>query len=134
MFPRLRVKDTRRGRVLRGLKAIHQANRPVNPCHQPNKRCLVYIDLNMVRAGVVSHPAQWKACGYNEIQSPRTRYRVIDLDGLCDLTASNSIGALRRSHKALIEQALARGALERHAKWTESMAVGPESFTERFQP
>ncbi len=23
-------------------------------------RCLVYIDLNMVRAGVVKHPAQWE--------------------------------------------------------------------------
>ena len=23
-------------------------------------RCLVYIDLNMVRAGVVNHPAKWK--------------------------------------------------------------------------
>lgn len=22
-------------------------------------RCLVYIDLNMVRAGVVKHPAEW---------------------------------------------------------------------------
>jgi putative transposase len=26
-------------------------------------RCLVYIDLNMVRARVVDHPAHWNVCG-----------------------------------------------------------------------
>ena len=37
-------------------------------------QCLVYIELNMVRAGIVSHPSQWKVSGYNEIQSPPVRY------------------------------------------------------------
>ena len=32
--------------------------------------CLVYIDLNMVRAGVVDHPAHWVNGGYREIQQP----------------------------------------------------------------
>ncbi len=27
-------------------------------------RCLVYIDMNMVRAGVVKHPAEWVHGGY----------------------------------------------------------------------
>ncbi len=30
-------------------------------------KCLTYIDLNMVRNGVVSHPSEWYFCGYNEI-------------------------------------------------------------------
>jgi len=30
-------------------------------------RCIVYIDLNMVRAGAVEHPSQWQHCGYQEI-------------------------------------------------------------------
>jgi len=30
-------------------------------------RCIVYIDTNMVRAGVVNHPAMWSFSGYNEI-------------------------------------------------------------------
>ena len=30
-------------------------------------RCMAYIDTNMVRAGVVSHPALWPFCGFNEI-------------------------------------------------------------------
>ena len=31
-------------------------------------RCLVDIDSNTARPGVVSHPAQWSACGYREIR------------------------------------------------------------------
>jgi hypothetical protein len=40
-------------------------------------RCLVYIDLNMVRAGVVNHPSKWDFGGYNEIQSPRRNCLLI---------------------------------------------------------
>ena len=36
-------------------------------------RCCAYIDLNMVRAGVVDHPSEWPYCGYNEIQKPRRK-------------------------------------------------------------
>jgi len=37
-------------------------------------RCIAYIDLNMVRAGMVSHPEQWGHSGFNEIQTPPQRY------------------------------------------------------------
>ena len=33
--------------------------------------CMTYIDLNMVRAGVVEHPSEWEFCGYHEIQNPK---------------------------------------------------------------
>ncbi|RQW92371.1 MAG: hypothetical protein EHM79_00530 [Geobacter sp.] len=36
-------------------------------------RCMVYIDTNMVRVVVVSHPSMWPSCGYNEIQEPRSK-------------------------------------------------------------
>ena len=42
-------------------------------------RCLVYIDLNMIRARVVSHPSNWPHSGYREIQNPPKRYGIIDL-------------------------------------------------------
>jgi putative transposase len=41
-------------------------------------QCLTYIDLNMVRAGVVKHPSEWLQSGFNEIQSPPKRYQIID--------------------------------------------------------
>jgi len=45
-------------------------------------RCLVYIDLNMVHAGVVNHPEQWKESSFIEIQKPSKRYTIIDLPSL----------------------------------------------------
>jgi putative transposase len=38
-------------------------------------RCLCYIELNMVRAGVVSHPRQWEWVGHREIMGQRKRNR-----------------------------------------------------------
>jgi len=46
-------------------------------------QCLTYIDLNMVRAGVVKHPSEWSQSGFNEIQSPPERYQLINQEKLC---------------------------------------------------
>lgn len=48
-------------------------------------RCLVYIDLNMVRNGVVSHPSEWPFGGYNEIQNPRKKCAIIAYKKLTEL-------------------------------------------------
>jgi putative transposase len=60
-------------------------------------RCFTYIDLNMVRAGVVEHPRQWAAAGYHEIQQPPARYRIIDREALCALlsTTDERLAALQ---------------------------------------
>ena len=50
------------------------------------KRCLVYIDMNMVRAGVVDHPSNWIYSGYNEIQKPRRKNILIRYDVLMKLS------------------------------------------------
>ena len=42
------------------------------------RRCMAYIDLNMVRAGVVADPLEWEWSGCREIQQPPQRYRLID--------------------------------------------------------
>jgi putative transposase len=96
-------------------------------------RCIVYIDLNMVRAGVVKHPSHWKVCGYSEIQSAGMRYRIIDLDALCVLTETSSPAALRQSHRRWVEEALEHEGLTRQPDWTETVAVGPDSFVRRFR-
>lgn len=41
-------------------------------------RCIVYIDTNMVRAGVGCNPSKWSFSGYNEIQDPRRKNILID--------------------------------------------------------
>ena len=95
--------------------------------------CLVYIDLNMVRAGVVAHPREWPCGGYNEIQHPRSRYRVLDLERLADLTGCSTIGTLQTSHRDRVEAALANGDLARDSRWTEAIAVGDEPFVEAIR-
>ncbi|MBD3375179.1 hypothetical protein GF406_09100 [candidate division KSB1 bacterium] len=40
-------------------------------------QCMLYIHLNMVRAGVVKHPDQWFPSAYTEIQSPKKRYELL---------------------------------------------------------
>ncbi len=95
-------------------------------------RCLVYIDLNMVRAGVVEHPSKWEVGGYREIQQPPVRYRVIDRPELANVLAVSGLAELQARHRAWVEEALRTGEASRHDdSWTESVAVGSEGFVQR---
>ena len=96
-------------------------------------RCLVYIDLNMVRAGVVDHPKLWPFCGYNEIQDPPRRYRILDLDSLARLTGCTDLPDLQAVHKRWIKGSLQADELERESHWTESIASGSKSFIEKVK-
>ncbi len=40
-------------------------------------KCLFYIDVNMVRTGVVENPFDWKYCGLHEIINPKKRYGIL---------------------------------------------------------
>ena len=90
-------------------------------------RCVVYIDLNMVRAGVVEHPAQWEVGGYQEIQRPRRRYRIVDRQALAD-TLGVELGRLADAHREWVAVALRSAERQRRALWTESVAVGGRAF------
>ncbi len=46
-------------------------------------RCVCYIELNVVRAGVVSHPRQREWVGYHEIMGQRRRDRLLHLERSC---------------------------------------------------
>ena len=91
-------------------------------------QCLVYIDLNMVRAGVVEHPSEWGFCAYNEILAPRQRYALIDYDGLRGLLNFDSMDDLAVAYRGWIEESLDGGNSVRDRKWTESVAVGSGRF------
>ncbi len=96
-------------------------------------RCIAYIDLNMVRAGAVSHPEQWEVSGYRELQNPPARYRVIDYAALIKLLDVSDLQALRRMHRAWIDKALMAERLVRDGRWSESLAVGNRAFVAQFQ-
>ena len=91
-------------------------------------KCMVYIDMNMVRAGVVMHPGQWIFCGYKEIQSPRKRYGLLDYQKLMALLEMRNLELLQQSCKGWVEEALRSGNHVRESKWSESIAVGSTRF------
>jgi len=68
--------------------------------------CLSYVDLNMVRAGVVKHPAQWRWCGYDELSGKRSRYRIIDLERLWETLGFNQEEEFRLKTGPTFEQHL----------------------------
>ena len=93
-------------------------------------RCLVYIDLNMVRAGVVSHPSEWEMSGFNEIQNPPERYGVFDLPGLRSLCGFPDPEEFSVQHQRWVQEAIRNGINQRESYWTESIAVGCINFVE----
>ena len=95
--------------------------------------CMRYIDLNMVRAGVVSHPSIWQWCGYQELVGTRTRYRLLDLDTLPKLLGRPDLASFREEYRLLIRNAIAQRELHREKRWTESIAVGNRSFIEKVK-
>lgn len=92
------------------------------------RRCMAYIDLNMVRAGVVGHPEEWEWTGYRELMGMRLRNRLIDMETLCRALGQDDTDLFRTRHQAAIEEALNRRELLRQAWWTESIAVGDEGW------
>jgi len=93
-------------------------------------KCLVYIDLNMVRAGVVKHPGEWNHSGYNEIQQPLQRYTVIDIASLTLLSGMNDVARFRQTHYQWVEEGLHTCRQERNPDWSKSIAIGSERFIE----
>lgn len=96
-------------------------------------RCLVYIDLNMVRANVVDHPKDWPYCGYHEINGRRSRYLLIDKLKLMDLLHIDSSDELTEIYEGWVDKSLSPMNLRRENIWTQSIAVGDKSFVEEIE-
>ena len=95
-------------------------------------QCMMYIDMNMVRAGVVKHPREWPFCGYQEIVGRRQRYTLIDLEKLMHIIEAD-IKTFRETYIRHTEEYLFLKRFQRESCWTESIAVGGQDFTERIQ-
>ena len=96
------------------------------------RQCITYIDMNMVRAGVV-HPTQWEFCGYKEIQNPRKRKGIIDFDRLMGLLGFENYDDLKDSHYKWVESAIQADNIDKENKWTQSIAVGSKAFIEKIK-
>jgi putative transposase len=91
-------------------------------------RCLRYIDLNMIRAGVVGHPGEWEWTGWKELMGERTRNRLLNLDALVSALNSNTIEKFRTSFQSDIKEHLACGRPPRESCWSEAVAIGSPDF------
>jgi len=96
-------------------------------------RCLVYIDLNMVRAAVVKHPMEWAHSGYREIQQPPERYAVIDLRGLMALCGFTEAGEFQQAHRQWVGEVLDGEMALRDDRWSTAIAVGGLAFVDRVR-
>ncbi|MBU6402763.1 MAG: transposase [Verrucomicrobia bacterium] len=97
-------------------------------------RCLCYIELNMVRCGVVTHPQHWQWVGYHDILGTRQRNRLVDLERLCWRLGAGSLDEVGRNLIASLADRIERGDAKREPCWTESLAVGSMGFVQRMQP
>lgn len=87
-------------------------------------RCMLYIDLNMVRAGEVEHPEQWTCSGYHEAKNPRVRAGRLDDRSICRLLKFETMKDFIGTRDLWIDEKLSAGELERQSYWTDSVAVG----------
>lgn len=95
-------------------------------------RCCAYIDLNMVRAGVVDHPSQWPFCGYNEIQKPRRKNILIDYERFMKLTGAGHYYQAKRDHQGWADEYLGKGN-DHDDKWSRSIAIGSKAFVDNVK-
>jgi len=93
-------------------------------------RCMTYIDLNMVRAGVVSSPEDWCWCGYYETLHTPQRYAVIDTQVLPGLLGAKNLRQYQDVRKTQIESALKAESTLRETLWTQALAVGSQKYIE----
>jgi putative transposase len=90
--------------------------------------CMAYIDMNMVRAGVVKHPREWPWNGYDELVGMRTRHTMLSMPKVLEMVGGGSREEFARDYTARIDEALSRGKLHRERHWTEAIAVGNEEY------
>jgi putative transposase len=91
---------------------------------------MVYMEMNMVRAGVVRHPSQWRWGGYREIQRPKRKCALVAYERLSELAGFETYDEFRSCHERWLEASLKDGH-GRQSQWTQSVAVGSVEFVER---
>jgi putative transposase len=96
-------------------------------------RCIQYIELNMVRCGVVRHPAEWRWSGYAELMGLRRRWRLLDVERVLSLLGTDDLTSFRNNLNNGLAEAIQKDQLRREPCWTESVAVGSESYIREIE-
>jgi len=95
--------------------------------------CMRYIDLNMVRAGVVNHPSEWDWCGYRELVGDRKRYKFLDVQEVLRRYNKPNVDNFRDNYRQAIVESIEIKQLPQEPIWTKNIAVGSESFVRSIE-
>ena len=95
-------------------------------------RCMVYIDMNMVRAGAVRHPGAWPYCGYQEFIGIKQKYTLINKVRIIRIMQMDEKD-FQELYLAQVEDYLKAKRFQRESCWTESIAVGNKDFVEAIK-
>jgi len=95
--------------------------------------CLLYIDLNMVRCGRVSHPGQWEWSSHRELMGQRKRNKLLSADKLLELLGADSLGKFRSHYAQALLERIEKDNVKRESKWTECLAVGSNTFVNEIK-
>ena len=126
LHPESRIKHTLFSSLPRTL-----GNADLSPLIQlTSGECPLPIDLNRVRAGVVSHPREWKDGGYLELREPRERFGVIDFERLLSLLEFSTYEEFRVQYAKWVAEALDERLSKKDEIWSRSIAVGGKEFVE----
>ena len=96
-------------------------------------QCIVYIDMNMVRAGVVKHPSEWPFSGYNEIQQPKRKNVLINYNRLKELLGFDTYDRVQMAHQKWVDSYCVNDEIARDDKWSSSVAVGSQGLIQNIQ-
>jgi putative transposase len=96
-------------------------------------QCMLYIDFNMVRAGVVNHPEEWYFGGYQEIMHPKQRYSIVDQEILKAFFRVKSSKRLQEDYSLFVQSELKKSTLPKEPEWSRGIAVGSEDFVSSIQ-
>jgi len=92
-------------------------------------RCLFYLDMNMVRAGVVGHPFEWPFGGAVELGGQRRRCRVIDQARLLAcLGMPGRAEAFQAWYRATLAELCRTPAQPPEPYWAKAFAVGDRAW------
>ncbi len=88
-------------------------------------RCMFYIDMNMVRADVVSHPEKWRYGGHQELSGKRQRYCILNQEQLLKcLNNGHDQERFRSWYLNTLSRLVADKYQCREPYWSEAYAVG----------
>jgi len=90
--------------------------------------CIFYIDLNMVRAGVVDHPAEWEYGSYNEFTGKTQRCRIINKTELLNSLHMSDFNDFKNWYLLTLNDKLENIASSKEAFWSRAIAVGDEDW------